>query len=188
MSVGDFKQQRITDSLFDPQLRRNTNSGELTLRVEIVAHHDSWRDPDSQIRYQDVLEAHYWGRYPEPTSREVYHLGKGLGTIRFESFNRAEPSGVHYQYALSFERFTPPDSPALPWFDPFNNRTYVRNGFCEDFLIPPVQAGRGHRTICAAGPGRPTRSSRRTEATRARVPGRSRCAARRVVVTRKPIS
>ena len=141
MSVGDFKQQRITDSLFDPQLRRNTNSGELQLRVEIVAHYDSWRDPDSQIRYQDVLEVHYWGRYPEPTSREIYHLGKGLGTIRFESFNRAEPSGVHYQYAESFERFTPPDSPALPWFDPFNNRTYVRNGFCEDFLIPPVQAG-----------------------------------------------
>jgi len=141
MSVGDFKQQRVTDSLLDPRLRRITNSDDLTLRVEIVAHHDSWRDPDSQIRYQDVLEVHYWGRYPEPTSREVYHLGKGLGTIRFESFNRQEPSGVHYQYAESFEPFTPPDSPALPWFDPFNNRTYVPNGFCEDFLIPPAQGG-----------------------------------------------
>jgi len=54
---------------------------------EVVAHYDSWRDPDSQIRYEDVLEVHYWGRYPEPTSREVYHLGKGLGTIRFESKN-----------------------------------------------------------------------------------------------------
>ena len=141
MSVGDFKQQRVTDSLFDPRLRRTTNSDDLTLRVEIVAHYDTWRDPDSQIRYQDVLEVHYWGRYPEPTSREVYHLGKGLGTIRFESFNRQEPSGVHYQYAESFEPFTPPDSPALPWFDPFNNRTYVHNGFCEDFLIPPAQGG-----------------------------------------------
>ena len=141
MSVGDFKQQRVSDSLLDPQLRRTTNSDELTLRVELVAHYDSWRDPDSQLLYQDVLEVHYWGRYPEPTSLEVYHLGRGLGTIRFESKNRQEPSGVHYQYAESFERYTPPDAPALPWFDPFNNRTYVRNGFCEDFLIPPAQGG-----------------------------------------------
>ena len=121
MNVGDFKQQRVTDSLFDPRLRRTTNAEDLTLRVEIVAHYDSWRDPDSQIRYEDVLEVHYWGRYPEPTSKEVYHLGRGLGTIRFESFNREEPSGVHYQYAESFERYTPPEAPALPWFDPFNN-------------------------------------------------------------------
>ena len=141
MSVGDFKQQRVTDSLFDPQLRRTTNSDDLTLRVQVVAHYDSWRDPDSQIRYEDVLEVHYWSRYPEPTSREVYHLGKGLGTIRFESFSREEPSGVHYQYAESFERYSPPDAPALPWFDPFHNRTYVGNGFCEDFLIPPAQGG-----------------------------------------------
>jgi hypothetical protein len=141
MSVGDFKQQRVDDSLLDPRLRRTTNADTLTLRVEIVAHHDAWRDPDSQIRYEDVLEVHYWGRYPEPTSLEVYHLGKGLGTIRFESKNRQEPSGVHYQYAESFERYTPPDAPALPWFDPFDNRTYVRNGFCEDFLVPPAQGG-----------------------------------------------
>ncbi len=141
MGVGDFKQQRITDSLFDPRLRRLTNAADLTLRVEIVAHHDSWQDPDSQIRYTDVLEAHYWGRYPEATSREVYHLGNGLGTIRFETFNRQEPSGVHYQYAELFEPFTPPDRPAAPWFDPFKNDTYVPNGFCEDFLVPPVQGG-----------------------------------------------
>ena len=141
MNVGDFKQQRVTHSLFDPRLRRNTNSAGLTLRVEIVAHYDAWRDPDSQILYEDVLEVHYWGRYPEPTSQEVYHLGRGLGTIRFESFNREEPSGVHYQYAESFEPFTPPDTPVLPWFDPFSNRTYVQNGFCEDFLALPAQGG-----------------------------------------------
>ena len=141
MKVGDFKQQRITDSIFDPRLRRSTNSGEQTLRVEIVAHHDAWRDPDSQTVYEDVLEVHYWGRYPEADSREVYHLGRGLGTIRFETFNRREPSGVHYQYAESFERFTPPPLPALPWVDPFRNATHVRNGYFEDFLIPPVEGG-----------------------------------------------
>ena len=141
MNVGDFKQQRITDSLFDHRLRRVTSSGEQTLRVEIVAHYDTWRDPDSQIRYEDVLEVHYWGRYPEPTSREVYHLGRGFGTIRFETLNSQEPSGVHFQFAEFFERFTPTDSPALPWFDPFKNATYVRNGFCEDFLLPPAQGG-----------------------------------------------
>jgi len=141
MNVGDFKQQRITDSLFDHRLRRVTNSGEQTLRVEIVAHYDTWRDPDSQIRHEDVLEVHYWGRYPEPTSREVYHLGRGFGTIRFETLNSREPSGVHFQFAEFFERFTPTDSPALPWFDPFKNATYVHNGFCEDFLLPPVQGG-----------------------------------------------
>ena len=141
MSLGDFKQQRITDSVFDHRLRRVTNSAEQTLRVEIVAHHPTWRDPDSQIQYADVLEVHYWGRYPQPASREVYHLGRGFGTIRFETFNPQEPSGVHFQFAEFFERFTPTDSPALPWFDPFKNATYVRNGFCEDFLLPPVQGG-----------------------------------------------
>ncbi len=69
-------------------------------------------------RYPDVLEVHYWGRYPQASSREVYHLGNGLGTIRFESFNSQEPSGVHLQYAERFEPFTPTDRPALPWFDP----------------------------------------------------------------------
>ena len=115
MNVGDFKQQPVTDSLFDPRLRRAANSASLTLRVEIAAHHDTWRDPDTRVQYEDVLEVHYWGRYPEANSKEVYHLGHGLGTIRFETFNRLEPSGVHYQYAEYFERFTPPDVPALPW-------------------------------------------------------------------------
>lgn len=141
MSVGDFKQMRVTDSVFDPRHRKLANSGDSTLRLEIVAHHDSFRDPDSGIRYTDVLEMHFWSRYPAATSREVYHLGRGLGTIRFETFNREEPSGVHFQYAELFERFTPPDQPSLPWFDPFANRTYVHNGFCEDFLRPPVQGG-----------------------------------------------
>jgi hypothetical protein len=141
MGVGDAKQQRITDSVFDPRLRRASNRADQTLRVEIVAHHDAWRDPDSGTDYTDVLELNYWGRYPDPASREVYHLGRGLGTLRFETFNRLEPSGVRYQYAQSFERFSPPDLPTLPWVDPFQNATYVRNGFCEDFEVPPVEGG-----------------------------------------------
>jgi hypothetical protein len=141
MNVGDFTQQKTTDSVFDPRRRCVTGSAEQTLRVEIVAHHDAWRDPDSQIQYADVLEVHYWGRYPEPTSREVYHLGNGLGTIRFESFNSQEPSGVHLQFAELFESFSPTDSPVRPWFDPFKNTTYVGNGFCEDFLLPPAPGG-----------------------------------------------
>ena len=141
MNVGDFKQQRITETLLDPRLRRAANSDDQTLRVEVVAHHDSWQDPDSQIQYTDVLEVHYLSRFPDPISREVYHLGNGLGTIRFETFDPREPSGVHFQYAQSFERFTPPDLPAFAWFDPFKNTTYVRNGYCEDFLIPPAEGG-----------------------------------------------
>lgn len=141
MKVGDFKQQRITDTVFDPRLRRAANSAEQSLRVELVAHYDTWKDPDSQVVYEDVLEVHYWGRHPEPVSREVYHLGRGLGTIRFETFNGHEPSGVRYQYAEYFERFTPPDLPTIPWIDPFHNATHVRNGFCEDFLVAPVEGG-----------------------------------------------
>jgi hypothetical protein len=141
MGVGDFKQDRVTDSLLDPRLRRPTGSGSLTLRVEVVAHHDRWRDSDSGTQFTDVLEVHYWSRYPDDTSKEVYHLGKGLGTIRFETFDRAEPSGVHYQYAESFEPFTPPERPANPWFDPFANATHVHNGYFEDFLVPPVPGG-----------------------------------------------
>jgi hypothetical protein len=141
MSVGDFKQQRVADTVLDPRLRSVANADQLTLRVEIVAHHDEWRDPDSGTSYADVLEVHYWGRHPEPKSREVYHLGNGLGTIRFESFNSQEPSGVRLQYAERFERFTPPELPALPWYDPFKSATHVRNGFCEDFLAAPAQGG-----------------------------------------------
>jgi hypothetical protein len=141
MRVGDAREQRVTDSLLDPRLRRAVNSAELTLRVELVAHFDAWRDPDTATEYRDVLEVHYWGRHPDPSSREVYHLGRGLGTIRFETPNPAEPSGVRCQYADSFERFTPPDQPTLPWFDPLHNATHVRNGFCEDFLAPPVEGG-----------------------------------------------
>jgi hypothetical protein len=141
MNVGDFKQQSVTDTLLDPRHRKVANSDSLLFRTELVAHHDTWRDPDSGILYEDVLELHYWGRYPSPASREVYHLGKGLGTIRFESFNPQEPSGVRIQYAESFEPFSPPDMPALPWFDPFQSATHVRNGFCEDFLIAPVPGG-----------------------------------------------
>jgi hypothetical protein len=48
---------------------------------------------------------------------------------------------VHYQFAELFERFTPPEQPSLPWLDPFVNRTYVHNGFCEDFLRQPVEGG-----------------------------------------------
>jgi hypothetical protein len=141
MGPGDFKQQRITDSVFDPRRRRLLNTGDQTLRLEVVAHHESWRDPDSGTVYSDVLEVHYWGRYPEAASREVYHLGRGLGTIRFETQNPLEPSGVRYQYAQSFERFTPPDLPTLPWIDPFKNTTYVKNGFCDDFTASPVEGG-----------------------------------------------
>ena len=139
MSVGDFTQQRVTDSVMDPRLRKTARSGEGTLRVDIVAHHPVWRDPDTRIEYRDVIEVHYWGRYPEETSKEVYHLGRWLGTIRFETLNDQEPSGVQRQYAEYFERYTPPDQPSVPWFDPFNNRTYVRNGYCADFLQPPAQ-------------------------------------------------
>jgi hypothetical protein len=141
MAVGGFKQQRITDSVFDPRRRRVSNTGDQTLRVEIVAHHDTWQDPDSGTSYDDVLEVSYWGRYPDAASKEVYHLARGLGTIRFETMNALEPSGVRYQYALSFERFTPPDWPTVPWIDPFKNTTYVQNGFCDDFTAAPVEGG-----------------------------------------------
>jgi hypothetical protein len=71
----------------------------------------------------------------------VYHLGRGLGTIRFESKNTLEPSGVRLQFAERFEPYTQPELPTLPWYDPFRSETHVRNGFCEDFLLPPEQGG-----------------------------------------------
>ena len=118
MSIGDFKQQSVADSVLDPRHRSVANMGEVTLRVEIVAHYESWKDPDSGTSYTDVLELHYWGRYPEPASREVYHLGNGLSTIRFETLNAQEPSGVRRQYAESCERFTPPDLRSLRYKAP----------------------------------------------------------------------
>lgn len=141
MNVGDFKQQLITDSLMDPQLRKSANVADNTLRVEVMAHYATWQDPDSQITYNDVIEMHYWGRYPDEASKEVYHLGNGLGTIRFETSNSGEPSGIQKQYALYFENFTPPSEAEVPWFDPFKNTTFVHNGYFEDFLVPPADGG-----------------------------------------------
>jgi hypothetical protein len=138
MRVGDVKEQRVSDTVFDPRLRMVRNSGDLTLHTKVVAYHATWQDPDSRKQFSDVLELHYWA---EPTSKEVYYLAKDRGTIRFETLNQEEPSGVRCQYVERFEEFTPGDPPALPWFDPFRNATRVPNGFCEDFLRTPVEGG-----------------------------------------------
>jgi hypothetical protein len=141
VNVGDVSEQSVTDTVLEPHHRTVQHVDESTFRTQVVAHYDSWRDPDSGTSYRDVLEMNYWSRYPEPASREVYWLGNGLGTLRFETFNPLEPSGVHYQYAERFEPATPPDQPARPWYDPFKSATHVRNGYCEDFLLTPVQGG-----------------------------------------------
>jgi hypothetical protein len=87
VNVGDVSEKSVTDTVLDPRHRGVQHVAETTLRTQVVAHYDSWRDPDSAATYRDVIEMHYWSRYPEPSSKEVYHLGNGLGTLRFESMN-----------------------------------------------------------------------------------------------------
>lgn len=143
MSVGSSKQQSVPIKLMGAQSRKVTSSGNQTMRLEINAHFDTWQDPNTGLTWSDVLQMTFWSNYSASNpnqSKELYYLAKGLGTIHFETLNQDEPSCVHYQYATSFQNITP-QSPNLPWFDPFKNTAFVPNSFMEDFVRTPVNGG-----------------------------------------------
>lgn len=141
MAVGSATQASVTDNEMFNYHRRKTNSGSLTLRVDVVARYATWTDPDSGLNWSDVLKIVYTITDVNGSRPETYYLAKGKGTVRFESGDPNEPSCVVKQYATSVGTYTPQPSPTLPWYDPFMNTTYAPNGFFEDFLIAPVNGG-----------------------------------------------
>lgn len=143
MSVGDELKEPVTDNNYDHQLRKAKDTQTHIFRLKVDAHYENYEDPESALPWNDVLKVTFWSRgteqEPDPKSRETYYLAKGMGTVRFETSND-DPSGVLRQYALSFESQAP-SSPAIPWFDPFKNRSFVPNGFFEDRVSTPASEG-----------------------------------------------
>ncbi len=143
MFVGQIKANTFKVRALDSELRRELVNGTVTMRLEINQRFRMWTLPETGVAYFDVLKITFFSDASNPNSAEVYHLAKGLGTIRFESFNSGEPSGVRLAWATSFVNKTI-SNPTYPWFDPFytsgGRKTAVLNGFMED-LVSPVDGG-----------------------------------------------
>lgn len=131
MAVGNVMENALPVKALDSQLRKVVSSGTVTMRLEINAHYSTWTLPETGVTYSDVLKVTFWSDKNVAASREIYHLAKGKGTIRFESSNSGEPSGVRISWATSFVNKAV-NSPTLPWFDPFQNTNFVPNGFFQD--------------------------------------------------------
>ncbi|HEV2852193.1 MAG TPA: hypothetical protein VHC97_05255 [Thermoanaerobaculia bacterium] len=131
MAVGNAMENALPVKALDSQLRKVSSSGTVTMRLEVNAHYDTWTLPETGVTYSDVLQVTFWSDKNVPASREVYYLANGKGTIRFESSNNGEPSGVRVSWATSFVNKAV-NAPSLPWFDPFQNTTFVPNGFFQD--------------------------------------------------------
>ena len=153
MSVGQAKENTFQVRVMDPRLRREVNSGTVTMRLEINELLPSFTVPESGTTYFDVLKITFFSDKNNPSSREVYHLARGKGTIRFESSNTGEPSGIQVAWATRFRNLTI-QAPTNGWFDPFftsgGKKTAVLNGFFEDSFAAPSAVERSIPT-CVLG-------------------------------------
>lgn len=131
MSVGNAMENALPVKALDSQLRKVASSGTVTMRLEVNNHFNTWTLPETGVTYSDVLQVTFWSDKNVPSSKEVYYLANGKGTIRFESSNSGEPSGVRVSWATSFVNKAV-NNPTLPWFDPFQNTNFVPNGFFQD--------------------------------------------------------
>jgi hypothetical protein len=135
MVVGQVIEHSLPVRLLDSELHKQTSSSSVTMRLEINALYTSWMIPETGVTHQDVLKVTYFSNKTNPSSKEVYHLARGKGTIHFESSNSAEPSGIRKAWAVSFVTKNV-QTPTSPWFDPFltvsGKKSAVLNGFFED--------------------------------------------------------
>jgi hypothetical protein len=135
---GAMKQYELTNIN-----RAVTNSEDCTYSVKVIDHYASWAntlDPNGTV-WNDVLYVQYQQVCQGGTITEQYWLAKGVGTIAFITDNSREPSHVKTQYALPSPALQDcaNQPPLVPWYDPFNWRTHVDNGFFEN----PVTAAGG---------------------------------------------
>jgi hypothetical protein len=120
MAVGNILNSQVPVEVLSPDARSMKHHGEVEMRMEINNHFDNWILPETGVSYVDVIEVTFWSDANNPSSKEIYHLAKGKGTIRFASSNQCEPSGVRTAWAVQFggKEIT---KPSTPWYPVFGN-------------------------------------------------------------------
>ena len=157
MAVGDFKQQKITDSVFDPRLRR---------AAEHRGPDPARRDRRPPRRLARPRQRHPLLGCPRSctTGAATPTPPRGRSTISAagwgRSASRRSTSGAERRplpvRAVLRALHARPTSRRCPGSTRSRTPTYVRNGFFEDFKAAPARGARGNAT-CAAGPGPRTR-------------------------------
>jgi len=120
MAVGDNLKSQVPVEVLSPDTRLVKHHGEVEMRIEINNHYDNWLLPETGVSYENVIEVTFWSDAKNSGSKEVYHLAKGKGTIRFASSNKGEPSGVRTAWAVEFRK-KEIAKPSTPWYPVFGN-------------------------------------------------------------------
>jgi hypothetical protein len=121
MSIGDKVKSRIPVQVLNPKNRSIVHSGEIDMHLELNKHYETWTLPETGVSYDDVIKISFWSDSNRPQSKEVYHLARGQGTIRFITFNKGEPSGVRAAWTVEFRKKNI-NKPITPWFDIFEEK------------------------------------------------------------------
>ena len=120
MALGDILKSKVPVEVLSPDARSVKHHGEVEMQIEINSHYDNWILPETGVSYEDVIEVTFWSDAKNPSSKEVYHLARGKGTIRFVSSNQGEPSGVRTCWAIEFRKNVI-TKPSTPWYPVFGN-------------------------------------------------------------------
>jgi hypothetical protein len=118
MSAGKSISTHVPVTVLNPNNRSVENAALVKMRLQIDNCYDEWTIPETGATYSDVIQMTFWSDETRPESKEVYHLARGKGTIRFMSSNSGEPSGVRTAWAVEFSTKTI-DDPTTPWFEVF---------------------------------------------------------------------
>lgn len=120
MAVGDILKSQVPAEVLSPDARSVKHHGEVEMRIEIDNHYNNWLLPETGVSYENAIKVIFWSDAKDLDSKEVYHLAKGKGTIRFASSNKGEPSGVRTAWAVEFGK-KEVTKPILPWYPVFGN-------------------------------------------------------------------
>lgn len=126
MSVGEKVSTKVPVTVLSPKTRSIQNEDLVEFRLRLDRHYDEWTIPETGVTYTDVVEVTYWSDVRRPESKEVYHLARGKGTIRFASSNSGEPSGLRIAWAVGFSTKKIND-PTMPWFHVFKEEKSKAN-------------------------------------------------------------
>ena len=104
VSIGDRLKSRVFVRVLNPKTRSTEHGGMIDMCIEFNEHYEQWTLPETGVSYDDVIKISFWSDAHRPESKEVYHLARGKGTIRFVSSNRGEPSGVRIMWTVGFDK------------------------------------------------------------------------------------
>ena len=136
MSVGDKLKSRVFVRVLNPKSRSTDHSAMIDMCMEFNEHYEQWTLPETGVSYDDVIKISFWSDANIPESKEVYHLARGKGTIRFVSSNRGEPSGVRIMWTVGFDKKNI-DRPTTPWFGFFDKKD-KRANLTSDAIRQPA--------------------------------------------------